>query len=348
MVFLEKLDLILLIAGGVLVVVSVVVNIISSARLGNLSESINQFEAKFEAKSASDRRPPQNDSRTGRAGEKFDSSVLPSAEPSGSDSRHGTRYRPPGSRVKVPDSAESSEEGSGSVPPPTRHINIGKAGVRLPADEPSAEDGKSAGVAVAGEEQVSVSEAKAAEEPPRSSPASASKKEPVKDAPLAESGSLAGSDKLSQDDQALLQEYLGSRAGVSGEKADAPEPDLADAGTPRNGQAAEDDGDVMEVVEDTRFMQKTAPAPEDIINPFDHTQHSLDMGRVLEPLSRLKSGATLNIDFQDVLFLIDEEIDALSKVYRQCRKQGITLAVRNVQRNVQSDLHAKFPELKIV
>jgi hypothetical protein len=326
---LEKLDMILLISGAVLAVISIIVNIVSVSRLSGLSEAVSQFENKFESKTTQENRPGEGDSPD----EKMEASTE-----TGSDTRTGTRYRAPSARTERP-SQEPAEEGAGSMPP-MRHAGIAKAGVRLPPEEPAAEAER----AVAEEAQTEI-------------PAEPEKAHTSRDREM-NLDLLAGVERLNKEEQALLADYLLKSAMLSARKppVSSPEttPSASEASAAAEPVAGEDpDADVMEVVEDapSKPSGPASASSEDEpveINPFDHVQHKIDMKNVFEALKGMKKGRPLLIDFQDVLFLIEEEAEALEELSRYCEKYGVPLAVKNVQANIRNDLHSQLPLLRVV
>lgn len=241
----NNFDTILIAAAGLLIVISFVINIISTARLGRLTESLNQLEAKFETfhpKGKDDK----NDSRHGSSAVKMDSSVFPSQEVSPGDSRMGTRYRPPGSRSKKTGEGEPPDTGPVSIPP-TRRMKISKSGVKIPEGEASAEPAPELPSAQSGQG------AGGADSPPVQAPADSRARTPQ---------------AMDDEGKALLKEYLGREPSLGRKGKAGDESGLADIRDiyggkdgegERNETGGEADEDVMDVVEDSGVFGKPDP-----------------------------------------------------------------------------------------
>ncbi len=339
MMIMEKLDIILLIAGGVLVIISIVINFVSSARIGKLSESINQFEAKFETNSAHDKVEGHDDSRAGQSGITNDSSGQSVSDHGGSDSRTGTRYRPPGSGVKPPDMGPS-EEGSGSILP-KHHTAIAKAGVRLPADEGPNHD-----------HETPVSEEKNEPEPSAEKQREPLSNSELHDMPAQKTIASLKSEMLSMDDQALIQDYLRNDTEIKGENVNDYAADLVQLKSSYSSEGSSQDGDVMEVVEDTRAMQ--SPTLTDIkeedesINPYDPNLMRIDLGKAGHSLKFVNKGVPLILDFKNVTSLSEDETAMLIELNRKCIKQEVPLSIKNVHRVLKNDLHSRIAEIKFI
>ena len=344
----EYLDIILISIGGLLIVASVVVNILSTTRLSRLSESLNRLEEHVEYQTV------ENKPKKEGADSAFDSSILPGSDLSDTDSR-GTRYRPPGSRTGAPKKEESRPEGSSTrilirksgikvpetvAPAPELEMSPEPVPVEAPIPEPAAETASAKKFEAMpirpGEVFSSTAEIPADALAEIPAPKSAV---PEKAAPLAvvpPSPAEAPSRRRGTEEEELLKSYLGDS---SARYFDANPSDPAEAG-----EGAEAEEDVMEVIQDTGVYPAVVAAAPDY-NPFDAALQRVNLAPVRAALPQVPGGGRLTLDFCDVLFLVDEEQADLLRLSAETEQRGVTLALRNVTPGLQAELSAKLPAL---
>ncbi|MFH0922101.1 MAG: hypothetical protein V1913_17285 [Fibrobacterota bacterium] len=333
----ENLDTILLVVGSLTVVVSIIVNILSTVRLSRLSETINRLEERVEKKPASEEKGRKED-----ADSSFDSSILPAPDVSDNDS-HSTRYRPPGSR------AGGTASGTRSGPGSTR---IKKAGMRVPetivttpapdahalpinetVPEPAAE----------ARSVESVEPYSAAEAPPTTAVPAADTLLPVAEAVPEPTAPV--SLHMGQEEEELLKNYFGdSTRRYLGAKAPGP----AAPAAPKGAETADEsegggEEDVMDVILDTGVYPAAVQVPD--YNPFDASLQRVNFAPVRAMLAQLTAGARVTLDFQDVLFLVEDEYGDLTRLAAETAQRNLVLAIRNVSAGLQAELSSKIPTL---
>lgn len=339
---LENLDTILIGVGALLIVVSVVVNILSTARLSRLSETISRLEERVEARNAEEKNNREGSDSA------FDSSILPSTELPDTDSR-GTRYRPPGSR------AGAKKEDSRSSGPSTR-ILIKKSGekvadtvvttpahaseVRTKAPEAPIPEPASEAVAAFVAENGGVT---------------ASLPEPAVSSPVDEKPAVISEPApqgFGSEEEELLKSYLGesSTRYMNVKKPAAPEapaPAVPAAPAVSTAPAAaidESDEDVMDVIQDTGvYPAASAVSPE--FNPFDPVLQRVNLAPVRAALAQYPQGGRLVLDFKDVLFLVQDEHTDLVRLAAETGQRGVILCLRDVADGLKTELSSKIPSL---
>jgi hypothetical protein len=372
---LEKLDIILLVTGGALIIVSFIINILSTIKISRFSESLDRLEHNFKATTANPRgREATAPAGTRAAARAYDSSILPAVEKRPSDSHRKTRYRPPGSsaasskeNVILTDSSLARISSSGEEAPVSDTSPLDKSATRAPSDQ------------AASREKPEPSKAEEKSAPITSEPISeiSDKKPPL------DSGELA------DDARQLVKDYLGDSSDLINKKAGTPS-EGADSREISKGSKQKGADDVMEVVEAPKQLDTAKPKPESPkqpdtakpkpespkqpdtakpkpkrpkeldtakpksggatveINPFEKRHQKIDFIKIFRQLDDMKPGGSLILNFQDILFLVKKEINTLNDIYIKAFDKNVTLSLKNTSSDLRNEVLSKITNIDFI
>jgi len=380
--FLENIDAIIIGTSAILILVSIVVNIVSTSKLSQLSESLSYLEKNFEAAEAAKSRIGGSPARENQPPD-WDSSILPAADPALKETRTGTRYRPPGTRIDLkPVGKREPEKDSQTSDSPAPKVSASDS-------EPQVYTGSPGNTETKGDDLMATALV--------SGPIIGQNPTPKEK----ESTPLP---PTSEDEQEMLKSYLGSTSPFLKEEetkkeekkqespsdeelitgtAKEPENDISPETSEKPASDAsalghdlipnfEGEEDVMDVIEDATAVEEEEAKPEEIkkpepvskepapepvkaapkktgaepmeINPFNPSQQKVNFDLVKSLLKQIEPETDFILDFSDTLFLVKNEIKRLGEIEKAAGKKGVRLALKNVANDLRIEIMAKMPD----
>jgi hypothetical protein len=341
---LETFDLVLIGISAVMIAATLAFNVVGTLRLGQLSEKLDVLEKTLETKAPGQAAPTTAVPRPG-----YDPAILPTAEPAPNESKTGLRYRPPGSRTLKMQAAAAGASLPSGPPAPT----IPKSGARItPAEPPEAARAPSP-------EEIFV--AGPGVKPGPSAPRADKTPTPVGgETPLS-------AEPTAEESQALLKGYLGAGSPFLDKPVppSGTEPPKVGSSPPAEPSYARPEAKTEMITFEGLFSgtdlfkdqppeeevlevigERLAPAPPGAaapleINPFDPSHQKVNFHLLQSLIRQEAEGREFLLDFQDTLFLLDNEWSAFLEIAKQAAAKRIRLSLKNVAVDLKSEIASR-------